>query len=48
MGRDKNPPGNCEAFVDVNNMVTCEVAAFKAFLSVAKKQSVSLILLSSS
>ena len=38
MAHDKKPPENCEAFVDINNMVTCEVPAMKAFIKVATQQ----------
>ena len=38
IGHDKKPPENCEAFVDVNNMITCEIPAFKAFLKAAQNQ----------
>ena len=38
MARDKKPPEGCKAFVDVNNMVTCDAAAMNAFIKVAKEQ----------
>ena len=38
MAHDKKPPENCEAFVDINNMVTCEPHAMGAFFTVASNQ----------
>ena len=38
MACDKKPPEGCKAFVDVNNMVTCDAAAMNAFIKVAKEQ----------
>ena len=38
MARDKVPPAGCKAFVDINNMVTCEAAAINAFIKVANQQ----------
>ena len=38
MALDKQPPAECEAFVDIHNMITCDVDAMKAFVAVAQKQ----------
>ena len=35
---DKQPPKDCEAFVEVNNMITCEKSALLGFLKLAEKQ----------
>ena len=35
VARETNPTQECDTFVDVNQMVTCDKHAFKAFLSLA-------------
>lgn len=44
IARDRNPPSHCEAFVEINTLVTCEIFALKAFIDLARNQSKPLVI----